>query len=334
MISVIKREGVGNLQLEEMPIPTPGPRQVLVRNRVTLISSGSEILGRYLREEALDPRAMGYSAAGVVHAVGPDASDHFEVGDRVVVTGPHAQYVTQSIDHPPRWFSVYPLPADVSFEQAAFLPLVTGAVWWTHITGIQPGDTVVVLGQGLVGNLVMQAARSYLMEQLIVVDALERRCALAQELGADRVVNAAHDDPVSLIRNVTHGQGAQVVIDCVGGPAGLKSFQQGMDMLADGGTLHVIGLNQGQPLLLDPSKIQRKRILGGYYMPQGSDDPAVTMLARAIQRVQRQEIRVTPLITHRFPYRETKAAFQTLHLRAAEALGVLIDWSDAEAQSE
>lgn len=330
MWSLIKHQGAGNIQLEEIPIPHVGPRDVLVKTQVTLISSGSEVVGRYLREDALDSKAMGYSAAGIVDTAGEAAFTQFTPGDRVVVTGPHAQYVAQTLNHPPQWFSIYPLPEGISFEQASFLPLVTGAVWWTDITEIRPEDTVVVLGQGLVGNLVMQAARLYPIEQLIAVDALELRCALSQALGAHRVINAAEEDPVAAVYRITNGRGADVVIDCVGGPAGVRSFQQGLDMLAEGGTLHVIGLNQGQPLPLDPGKIQRKRIIGGYYSRDRSTDPALGMLARAIDRVGRGEIRVTPLITHRFPFRQAKAAFELLHLRPAEAMGVLLDWSSAE----
>ena len=70
MIRVTKPEGFGNIVLEEVPIPPVGLNEVRVRSKVSLISRGSEILRRYMHEEAIDPRIMGYSLAGVVDAVG------------------------------------------------------------------------------------------------------------------------------------------------------------------------------------------------------------------------------------------------------------------------
>ena len=86
MWRVAKLEGIGNIVVEEAPAPTIGPRQVLVRNHRTLISRGSEIGRRYLDPHEVDPAIMGYSAAGVVEAVG-DAVGEFAVGQRVAVLG-------------------------------------------------------------------------------------------------------------------------------------------------------------------------------------------------------------------------------------------------------
>ena len=97
MIRVTKPEGFGNIVLEEVPIPPVGPNEVRVRSKVSLISRGSEILRRYMHEEAIDPRIMGYSLAGVVDAVGSEAAERFQPGDRVMASAPHAQYVVQPI---------------------------------------------------------------------------------------------------------------------------------------------------------------------------------------------------------------------------------------------
>ena len=78
MLRVAKPEGFGNVVLEEVPLPEVGPREVLVKNKVSLISRGSEILRRYMREEAVDPAIMGYSVAGVVEQVGAEADGRFQ----------------------------------------------------------------------------------------------------------------------------------------------------------------------------------------------------------------------------------------------------------------
>lgn len=322
MLRVTKPEGFGNIVLEEAPMPVCGPRDVLVKNQVSLISRGSEVLRRYMHEEAIDPAIMGYSVGGVVEAVGAEAAARFQPGDRVVAVAPHAQYVRLSIDAM-EGTAVWPIPADLSFEQAAFLPLVTGGVTWAQAPGIRPGDTVVVLGQGLVGNLVMQAARQHLLARLIAVDVIDARCRLAQRLGAQVVFNAAQEDPVALVRELTGGQGAEIVFDCVGGQAGRTSFAQAQEMVGDGGTLHLIGLYHGAPLTLDAGKIQRKRLIGGYYRVESRP----VMLARSIELLQAGRIQIEPLISHRFPYTEAKVAYDLLYDRLEEAMGVLLVWS-------
>ena len=321
MLRVTKPEGFGNIVLEEVPVPVCGPRDVLVQNRVSLISRGSEVLRRYMHEEAIDPAIMGYSVAGVVAAVGSEAAVRFHPGDRVTAVAPHAQYVLLDMDAM-EGTAVWPIPDDLSFEQAAFLPLVTGGVTWAQIPGIRPGDTVVVLGQGLVGNLVMQAARQYLLERLIVVDTIAARGQLAQRLGAHVAIDAAMEDPVARVRALTDGRGADLVIDCVGGKPGLTSFAQAQEMVRTDGTIHLIGLYHGAPLLLDAGKIQRKRLIGGYY----TAETRPVMLARAIELLQAGRIQVEPLISHRFPFTEAKAAYDLLYDRLSEAMGVLLVW--------
>lgn len=318
---VAKPEGFGNIVVEEAPMPTFGPREVLVQSRVSLISRGSEILRRYMHDEAIDARIMGYSVAGNVSEIGAEAVGSFAVGDQVAAVLPHAEYVVGSIDAM-EGTQVWRVPDSLNFEQISFVPLATGAVTWAAISEIQAGDTVVVMGQGLVGNLVMQAVRAFQPGQLIAVDALPSRLAISAAVGADVRVNAADEDPVARVQELTNGHGAQVVIDCVGGRAGLRSFTQAQDMVADGGTLHLIALYHGEALPLDAQKIQRRRLIGGYYhaapRPEKVQQTVAMMVDGAIQ--------VEPLITHRFHFSEAKAAYDLLYDRPQEALGVLLEW--------
>ena len=323
MIRVTKPEGFGNIVLEEVPIPPVGPNEVRVRSKVSLISRGSEILRRYMHEEAIDPRIMGYSLAGVVDAVGSEAAERFQPGDRVMASAPHAQYVVQPIDSDigPR---VWPLPDDISFEEATFLPLAKSGVTWAASPGIRPSHTIVIMGQGLVGNLVLQGARQHLCEQIIVVDAIAKRCQMGLIFGADHAIDVNETDPVERVMELTDGRGADIVFECVGGAPGLKSFAQAQEMVCDGGTLHLIGLYHGQPLPLDAGKIQRRRLIGGYY----GEDPPEYMLARTVELMREGRIRVEPLVSHRFPYQEAKEAFDLLYGRLAEAMGVLLVWEE------
>lgn len=321
MKRVAKPEGKFNVIVEDAPMPEPGPSEVRVKAVRSLISRGSEMGGRYTREYAVNPESMGYSLAGIVDAVGDDV-EHYAVGDRVVASAPHAQYTVRPVRLSSPQAQVVPMLPSVNFDQAPYYPLTSGAVSWIDIEDIQPYDTVVIIGQGLVGSLLMQVAKANGRGRIITVDALDSRCTLSEEMGADAVINASDEDPVRAVRKLTNGVGANIVAYAVGGPAGPKAFDQGLDMLAVGGLLHLIGLYEDQPLPLMSSKIQRRRLLGGYY---GQVVPAGVAL-RAMQLLGSGAIQTEKMTTHRFPYTEAAAAFDLLYTRMNEALGVLLDW--------
>jgi threonine 3-dehydrogenase len=323
MWRVAKHEGVGNVVVEQVAIPEPGPGKVLVRTQVSLISRGSELWRRYVLTEAVDPGMMGYSATGTVVSVG-EAVTEVVPGDRVAIVAPHAEYALGSVQPDKVNGRVTPLHPSVGFEAGTFHSLATSGNGWTQAAQIGADDRVAVLGQGLVGNLVMQFAKRYRPEQLIAIDALDLRCGLAREVGGTDVtiVNASQEDPVVAVQRLTGGRSATIVVDCVGGRAGVTSFAQAQEMLAAGGLLHLIGLYHGGPLPLDASKMMGKRLIGSY---PPSTRPAVigrqTMYALASG-----EIQVMPLITHQFPGAEAKRAFDFLYEHPEQAMGVQLVW--------
>jgi threonine dehydrogenase-like Zn-dependent dehydrogenase len=319
MFRVIKPEGFGNIQLEEVPIPEINANQIRVKTDTTLISRGSELFRRYILEEAVSPSIMGYSLTGTVDAVGNQVTD-YRVDDRVMVVAPHAQYVVAEPNSTDG--RTVPLPTDVSFENGTFLPLATSAVAWADSSGVKAGDTVVILGQGLVGSLMMQVMRGYSLGQIISVDALPLRCELSVQLGADVSINAKEEDPVSAVRRLTDGKGADLVIDCVGGHAGVKSFEQAQDMVRQFGIIQLIALYQQKPLPLHSSKMMNKRLVAGILI----DEPRANFAARALQKIQRGEIRASQMVSHRFHYTEAKAAFDLLWNSPGDTLGVLLKW--------
>ena len=323
MKRVIKPEGKFNIQLEEVPIPEPGPGEIRVRARKSLISRGSELGSRYTVEHAVRPESMGYSLAGDVDAVG-EGAEHFQVGDGVVALAPHAQYVVVGApaQSPVEQVRVARIPPGLKYEPAAYYPIASGAVAWVKVENIQPSDVVVVMGQGLVGSLVMQAAKAQSQGYIVAVDATEKRCAMAANLGADAVVNAATEDPVLTVKRLSNGCGADIVVYAVGGPAGPRAFEQGMNMLATGGTFHHIGLNEKQTLPLTSGMIQRRRILGGYFRQTvGAQESR-----RAMQLLADGTFRVNQMTTHRFPFTQAADAFDLLYNHMEEALGVILDW--------
>lgn len=323
MWQTTKKEGKGNVVLEQVPIPRVGHGEVLTRTQVSLISRGSELWRRYDREEAIDPRIMGYSTAGIVEAVGDEVTQ-FAPGDRVVVSAPHAEYSLRSANGPGH-FGLCLLHPDLSFEEGTFHLLASSSVAWTRAAQITTDDRVIVLGQGIVGNLVMQFAKRFEPAQLIAVDTLDLRCRLAQEVGAPEVVNASADDPVEAVRRLTDGEGASIVIDCVGGRAGINSFVQAQKMLSSGGLIQVIGKYQNAPLPLDVDTFQGKRLLASY--PPEIDADRTGIERDAMEALVSGDVRVKPLITHRFEGSEAKKAFDFLYEHPDQAMGVLFHWT-------
>jgi len=323
MKRVAKPEGQFNIIIEDAPMPEPRVGEVRIKAVRSLISRGSEIGARYTREFAIDPERMGYSLAGIVDAVGEEIN-HFAVGDHVVALAPHAQYVIRParVTLPDEHAYVVPMPPAVNFDTAPYYPLVSGAVTWVEIENIQPNDTVVILGQGLVGSLILQVAKANGNGRIIAVDALDSRCQLAEEFGADVVINPADEDVVEAVGKLTNGAGADIVVYAVGGPAGPKAFEQGLDMLSVGGLLHLIGLYEDAPLPLWGGKIQRRRLLGGYY----GQTIGAEASRRTMELLGRGVIKTERMTTHSFPYTQAAEAFDLLYNRTNEALGVLLDW--------
>ena len=316
-----KGEGVGNVFLEQVPVPEPGPEEVLTRTRVSLISRGSELWRRYVMEGPVSPEAMGYSTTGIVEAAG-DGVRGFAAGDRVVATAPHAEYSLRSLAADARSDRLHRLHPELSFEQGTFHPLASSGAGWAQALQITADDRVAVLGQGLVGNLVMQFARRFRPAQLIAVDTLEIRCRIAREVGAPEVVHAGEEDPVEAVRRLTGGEGASIVVDCVGGPPGIASFEQAQRMLAPGGLIQVNAKYQNAPLPLDVDSFQGKRVLVSY--PPSADRAA--MASTAMAAMAAGEVQVQPLVTHRLPGRELKAGYDLLYEHPEQALGVLFHW--------
>ncbi len=212
----------GELLVEEVPEPTLGPGRLLVANRASLISSGTEratvsvarkgLIGKALerpdqvrkvvevarregvrataqlvRSRLEAPSALGYSSAGVVVGVG-EGVDGFAVGDRVACAGQDYASHAERVCVPANL--CVPIPDGMSMEQAAFVAL--GAIALQAVRQAKPeiGDRVAVIGLGLVGLLVVQILRANGC-RVVASDPDGRRRKLALELGAEVAVEPA-----------------------------------------------------------------------------------------------------------------------------------------------
>lgn len=323
MYRVTKPEGAYRIELEDVPVPEIRTTEVLIRAERTLISRGSEIWRRYAREEAIDPAIMGYSFVGTIAQVGAQVEE-LSMGDRVAAVAPHAEWVAVEVNDARVKPSVVQLPSEVSSEAGTFWPLGTSSVMWMDEIDASAEDTVVILGQGLVGSGCLQALKAKCDATVIGVDAIAARCDLAIKVGADAVIDVGKEDPVAAVMAATDGRGADYVIYTVGGRSGGRAFEQAQDMVRRGGLIQVIGLYEDAPLPLDSQKIQGKRILGGFAdrtrRPEASD--------RSIGLIAEGKIDVTSMITHRFPFQQAAEAYDMLYNRLHECMGVVLEWGE------
>jgi propanol-preferring alcohol dehydrogenase len=253
------------LSVEEVPVPEPGPGQVLVRVAASGVCHTDlhAADGDWPVKPKL-PFVPGHEGVGHVAALGGGVASLKE-GDRVGVpwlhsacggceyclTGwetlcPHQQNTGYSVDGGFAEYVLAPaayvgrLPDAVDFIQAAPV-LCAGVTTYKGLKelDVKPGDWVVVSGIGGLGHLAVQYARAMGMH-VAAVDVADEKLDLARELGAELTVNCASEDPAGRIQEATGGAHG-VLITAVSPPA----FRQGVAMLRRGGTCVLVGLPPG-----------------------------------------------------------------------------------------
>ena len=322
MIRVEKLKGFGNVKIVEAEIPIPKDEEVLVKMKSSLISRGSELFRRYVLDDSVSHSMMGYSGSGNIAEIGSKITG-LDKEQRVFVGGPHAEYVLGKIER-----GLFPLPESMSYQIATFIGLSTSALSWARSTPIKPGDDIVVLGQGIVGNLYSQAVREREPGRVITVDTIPLRIKASLKSGADMVLNESEGKIIEQVKDLTGGLGADVVVDCVGGPAGIKSFNQAQRMVKKDGVIHLIGAYQGGPnpgsgqLNLDSSFMMDKLLICGIR----SSQPRKEHQADAVKMLDKGSIKVDHLITHSMLGVNTPDAYHLLYNHPDQALGVVLEW--------
>jgi L-iditol 2-dehydrogenase len=337
----------GRFEIQDVPVPEPGPNEVLARVRAVSIcgTDAHLIRGDY---PGFWPPAFpfipGHEWAGEIVALGPGAERYgWQVGDRVAGTshdacgvcqkcvegrynlcenygrpglhkqyghntqGADAEYVVQGVK------TIFRLPDRLSFDEGAIIDPASIALHVANRGGIVPGDVVAVTGAGPIGLLAGDAARVRGAARVIVVGR-GRRLIKAAELGFETVDTNA-GDPVAEVRARTGGRGADVVLECAGVP---ETIAWGLRMLRRGGRCAVVGIPTRsvelalQALVLDELDLVGSRASAGE-------------MRRVIPLVEDGRIRVRELITHRFPLSDYASALATFNDPASGALKIVVN---------
>ena len=226
------------LELQEVPTPSPGPGQALVR----LAMAGVNFTDIYRRRGTIAmqvPFTAGVEAAGTVDAVGAGVQD-VKPGDRVAYTSQPGAYAESSVVPAE---CLIPLPADVSLEQGAAFPLqgMTAHYLLHEYRRLKPGEVVLIhAAAGGMGLLLVQWAR-HLGARVIGTVSTEEKARAAREAGAEEVILYTRQDFVAETKRLTGGRGADLIIDGVG----KTTFTGNLEAAAVRGNIIVYGAASG-----------------------------------------------------------------------------------------
>ena len=300
-----------------------GSREVLVRNRLGLISPGTELAifmqthrgfeveGHWARY----PYWPGYCNVGEVVAAGARVSD-LAPGDRVVHGGNHATFTRQHAA------SVIPLPDALADERAVFLKMLGIALTPQLLSPIRFGEHALVIGLGIVGNLAAQLCREAGAFSVTAADRSAARLATATACGIDPLLDVgAHP----LTELVTGADRPSYVVEAVG--LG-ETIRDGLDVIAPDGRLIVLSSPRTK-LELDPYfDIHHPgvQMIGAHEWRRDRDarrpyDAFLNHLLAA------ERVKVDPLVTHRIPFGPVaQQAYEGLRDDADHYLGVLMEY--------
>ncbi len=222
--------GPRRVEVREEAIPEPGPGEVLVETLVSGVSAGTELLvyrGQAPQQMAVDlaipalggghfsfPLKYGYSAVGRAIRLGQEVNEHWQ--DRLVFSfQPHQSHFVAPSD-------LLPLPEGFTPEEAVFLPTVETAVNLVMDGRPMIGESVVVVGQGMVGLLTTALLSRFPLGRLLTVDGYSRRRELSRELGAEESLDPADPQTPSRLEEALRTRGgADLVYELSGNPAAL-----------------------------------------------------------------------------------------------------------------
>lgn len=306
-----------DVRLEDYPDPVIGPGELKVKIDSCGLCGG-DTMEWYLVHKA--PVVLGHEPTGVVTEVGEGVSG-FKPGDRVFV---HHHVPCMSCHHCRRGYftmcenfrqsHIYPcafaeyirvpaenvqhdvhvLPDSVSFEEGTLVEPMACVVKGIKLAGIQPGDTVAVVGSGFIGLGFIQLARVWGAGKVVAFDFNAWRLEKGLELGADFAINSAEEDGLAALKAINDGCGADSVIVT---PNSIKAIEFGLKIAGKGSTvLFFAPPHPDETLTLNPTSdlFFREITLTTTYSCNHIDT------AQALEFIAGGRINAEAMITHRF----------------------------------
>jgi len=322
------------MELEDHEVPDSGqPGQILVEARTTAISAGTEVANyrgittqrQGVTDWRANPYRPGYSLAGIVKAVAPGV-EKFKVGDRVCGWGPHASLAWVEADR----FEL--VPDEVGFDDAAMTSLCTIVLNGIRLAHLQLGESVAVVGAGLIGQLALQFARMSGARPVVSVDPIEPRRKLALDCGADAAVDPSAADARKRVDELTGGQGFDVVFEATGSP---DAFNPAIKLVRRQGRMVALGSTRGIVSEFDlygDLHLRGVTLIGAHMTTAPEQETPYNRWTAgnnrklALRLIRDEELRLNRLVSHRATADEAPGLFDRLANSREQYYGVLLRW--------
>jgi L-iditol 2-dehydrogenase len=328
-----------DVRIEEMPVPTIGDTELLVKVKASGIC-GSDVMEWYRIKKA--PKVLGHEIAGDIVAVGKNVK-RYKIGDRVFISH-HVPCNTcrfcknnqQTLCHTLHSTNFYPggfaeylripeinvdrgvfvLPKGMSYEQGVFIEPLACVVRGLKTARMKPGQTVLVIGSGISGLLQIKLAKAWNAGRILATDIEEYRLQAAKKFGADVVIHAKENVPEE-VKKHNEGRLADLVVLCTGA---LPAVQQALHSVEAGGTvLFFAPTAPGDDVPFPLFELWNKQvtIVSTY---AGSPDDINT----AIELIITKKVIVVDMISHSLPLSEAAKGFQ-LVAKAKDSMKVILE---------
>jgi putative PIG3 family NAD(P)H quinone oxidoreductase len=305
---------------EELPVPAPGPNEVLVRVAYAGVNRPDVIQrqGFYPPPPGASP-IPGLEIAGEVAAFGDGVGEEMR-GRRVcalVSGGGYAEYCLADARH------CLSVPASMPLAEAAALPETLFTVWHNAFERgwASEGETLLVHGgTSGIGTMAIMLAKAFGMS-VIVTCGDDAKCAAAREVGADHAINYKTEDFVERVKGVTGGKGVEIVLDMVSG----DYVARNLECLKDGGRHVTIAVLGGLKAEINMATVMRKRLIltGSTLRPRSAEFKALLadeIAANAWPLFAEGQLR--PVMDRTFSLREAAAAHA--RMEAGEHVGKIV----------
>ena len=330
-------------EVRDMEFKELEPHQVMIQNMAAGIC-GTDVHiyhGEKGSADVTPPVVLGHEYSGVVTAVGSEVTE-VAVGDHVTLDPnmycgkcrpcrmgkkqncEHLFALGVNVDGGFSEYSVapedqcYKLNKDVPFDVAAMAEPLACAIHGIDRTDIIPGQTVLVIGGGAIGQLMIQLAKLKGASTVILSEPIEMRRKIGLSVGADAAVDPIHEDLAQAILQITGNEGTDCVIECVGNP---KIAQQAIEMAGPGGTVVLFSVPPVEgtaPLPLFEVYKKELTVRGSIINPDTHQ--------RAVNLINSGRLEIEKLITHHYDLEHLEDAI--LMQMSSESIKVVVHPQD------
>jgi L-iditol 2-dehydrogenase len=329
--------GERNIVIENLPKPVANQYEVVIRVKAAGIC-GSELHAyEGLSKRRTPPLVMGHEFAGIVEEIGKGVN-RIKVGDRVTMEpavpcgsceacltgrsnlckarrhigldfqGAFAEYVKAPS------LTLHKIPDPISFEEATLAEPLSAGLHAVSIAKVGGGDTILIIGAGVIGISCLIAARDK-AKSVIISDVVKSRLEFARPLGADVMIDSSKIDPIDEVERFTNGRGVDAVIEAVGLET---TVAQAISAVREGGRVTVIGLLD-ETIRFNIMKIVTREIqLSGSYGRTSED------FRNSLALLERRAPTIRGLITHKLPLEKASEGFETLSKQKHTSMKVIL----------